>query len=194
MEVNAAAFYIISTVAIGFAVVAVTASILVRAALSLAFCFFTLAGVFWILGSPFVAVQQLVVNAGAIPIVTIFIVMMTRSRSEPMKKMTIPIIALAVAIPMLIAALSFIPSSIGQLSTTTPVTTERLGAELLSQRGAELELSTGSLSIQGGTILAFEATAVVLLVAFVGAIILARREGTSVRPESEEKEAVNADA
>lgn len=193
MEPSLAAFYIIATIAIGFAVVAVTATNLVRAALSLAFSFFTLAGVFWILGSPFVAIQQLVVNAGAIPIVTIFIVMMTRSRSEPLKKMTVPIVALLVAIPLLIAALTFIPSPLGQPSTTTALSTEQLGAELLSQRGSELELSTGTLTVQGGTILAFEATAVILLVAFVGAIILARREGTSIRAETEEKGLANAD-
>ncbi len=191
MSPSLAAFYLIGTIAVGFAVVAVTSVNLVRAALALVFSFFTLAGIFWLLGSPFVAVQQLVVNAGAIPIVTIFIVMMTRSRSETGGNVIVPLSAALLAVPAGLALLWLLSGPVGQADSITPISTERIGAELLSQRGAELELSTGPLSVETGSLIAFEATAVVLLVAFVGAIILARRESSLLKapPEAQEQHA-----
>ncbi len=193
---NVLAFYLISAVAIILAILAVTTANLVRAALALAFGFFSLAGIFWLLGSPFVAVLQLVVNAGAIPIVTIFIVMMTQSRFSQLRNPLFAAVALLVAIPLLIAAFSFFPSpATTALTQTTPLTVEALGVELLSQRGAEVTLSSGeTMTVQAGTILAFEVTAIILLVAFVGSIILARRESLILKLESGSKPAAEGKA
>lgn len=176
------AFYILSTLVVGLALLSVLASNLVRAALALAFSFFMISGIFWILGSPFVAVLQLVVNAGAIPIVTIFIVMMTRSRYS---RATVPkaLWAIVLCVPLAIAAINFLPSTnvqklgVTQTEQITPLSIERLGIELLSIRGRTVTESSGeSYQTVTGSILAFEATAIVLLVAFVGAIILAKHE------------------
>ncbi len=184
------AFYLIGGAAVLLALFAVTAVNLVRATLGLAFSFFAVGGIFWLLGSPFLAVLQLVVNAGAIPIVTIFIVKMTRAPSAKPSRPTSAVLALLVAIPLLVATLLFVPSpATGGLGTTqvTPLSVERLGVELLSQRGRESTLSDGStLTSEAGTLIAFEATAVVLLIAFVGAILLAQR--TPVTESSTERD------
>lgn len=176
------AFYILSALIVGLALISVLASNLVRAALALAFSFFMISGIFWILGSPFVAVLQLVVNAGAIPIVTIFIVMMTRSRYS---RASVPktLWAVVLCIPLAFVAINYLPSNnVKQLGVTqteqiTPLSIEHLGIELLSIRGRTVTDSSGeSYQTVTGSILAFEATAIVLLVAFVGAIILAKHE------------------
>ena len=171
------AFYAISAAVLVLAWIAVTNPNLVRAALALALSFFSLAGIFWLLGSPFVAVLQLVVNAGAIPIVTIFIVMMTRSKYARALRSTL-IAAITLALPFAAASLLFFnPSALGMQASPSFLSVERLGAEMLSVRGRSLELSDGSsLEIQAGSIIAFEATAIVLLVAFVAAIIIAKRD------------------
>lgn len=197
------AFYILSSLIIVFALISVLASNLVRAALALAFSFFMISGIFWVLGSPFVAVLQLVVNAGAIPIVTIFIVMMTRSRYS---RATIPktMWALVLCIPLALAALNFLPNAAtGSLSNSqtnqiTPLSIERLGIELLSIRGRTVTQHTGAndgeaYTTIAGSILAFEATALVLLVAFIGAIILAKHEPVLPNYSEAEVEAMMAD-
>ena len=193
------AFYILSALIVGLAVLAVTASNLVRAALALAFSFFSVAGIFWLLGSPFLAVLQLVINAGAIPIVTIFIVMMTQSRVSRLKSPLSAVWALLVAVPFTVGVLLFLPpATVG--TPLVPLGVERLGVELLSERGRVVTLSDGGIvTVQGGAILAFEATALVLLVALVGAVLLARREDATVRSRSaqqdpSQRELADADA
>ncbi len=198
------AFYILSALIIGLALIAVLASNLVRAALALAFSFFMLSGIFWILGSPFVAILQLVVNAGAIPIVTIFIVMMTRSRYS---RGSLPktLWALVLCIPLAFVAFNYLGNTtagqlgIKQTQQITPLSIERLGIELLSIRGRTVTQHTGAnegeaYQTVAGSILAFEATAIVLLVAFIGAIILAKHEPVLPNYSEAEVEAMMADS
>ncbi|MBS3965711.1 MAG: NADH-quinone oxidoreductase subunit J [Truepera sp.] len=171
------AFYLIALTAVAMAVLAVTSSNLVRASLALAFCLFSLAGIFWLLGSPFMAALQLLINAGAIPITTIFMVLMTHSRFSRLRSPLSAIVGLLVALPLLGASFLLVSRATGA-AQPTPLGLERLGVELLSQRGATHTLSTGeTMVVQGGTIVAFQVAAVILLVALVGAIIIAFRPG-----------------
>lgn len=196
-EPDLIAFYALSAVVVGLALMAVTAGNLVRAVIALAFSFFAVGGVFWILGSPFLAVLQLVINAGAIPVVTIFIVMMTQGRRSVLTSRMQVAWGLLLAAPLAtaIVVLGVAPGSAGW-TAVTPLTVERLGYELLSVRGRESTLSTGEAIIaEAGTIVAFEVVALVLLVAFVGAIILAKREEPTLRPgKTSELEPEVADA
>lgn len=175
------AFYLVSALVLGLAVLAVTSANLVRAALALAFSFFAVAGIFWLLGSPFLAVLQLVINGGAIPIVTIFIVMMTHSRSSRLHTPVVAMRALVVVAPLALVVLAVAGRAVTPLQPT-PLGVERLGVELLRVPGDEVLLSTGeTVTVQGGTIMPFEVVSVVLLAALVGAVILARRTDTTVR-------------
>lgn len=171
------AFYLIALTAVAMAVLAVTSSNLVRASLALACYLFSLAGIFWLLGSPFMAALQLLINAGAIPITTIFMVLMTHSRFSRLRSPLSAIAGLLVALPLLGASFLLVSRATGG-AQPTPLGLERLGVELLSQRGATHTLSTGeTIVVQGGTIVAFQVAAVILLVALVGAIIIAFRPG-----------------
>ncbi len=175
MEVSSLAFYMISAVIIAFAILAVTTANLVRAALALAFCFFAVAGIFWILGSPFIAALQLVVNAGAIPIVTIFIVMMTRSGYSKTNFLAI-LWTIPIVIALTLVALNTFLSINTINARANPLSIKELGVELLSVRGKEVSLGAGeSLIVKGGSVVVFEITAILLLVSLVGSIILARK-------------------
>ncbi len=180
------AFYVLSALVVALALVAVSASNLIRAAIALAFSFFAVSGLFWLLGSPFLAVVQLVVNAGAISIVTVFIVMMTHSRRTYLRGWSAVAAALVVTLPLaaLLVAFGRDPSA-----TEGPFVlgVERFGVELLSVRGRESILSSGErLVAETGAIVAFEVAALVLLGALVGAVVLARQAGSG---ETEERDA-----
>ncbi len=149
------AFYLLAVFIIAFAVVAVTATNMVRAAFSLAVTFFLIAGLYLMLGSPTLAAIQFMVNASAIPIMTLFIIMMTQSRTTPTPRlwqMVLGFIAAAAVLGFLRAAVEH-----GE-SQTTAASTAVLGEGLLS-----------------AALLPFEVASVLLLLAMVGAIALARR-------------------
>jgi NADH-quinone oxidoreductase subunit J len=190
------AFYLVSALVLGLAILAVTSANLVRAALALAFSFFSVAGIFWLLGSPFLAVLQLVINAGAIPIVTIFIVMMTHSRRSALRTPVSALLALVLVVPLVAVLFAFVAPLPAISPQPFALGVERLGVELLRVRGQEVTLSTGeTMVVEAGTLIPFEVVSVILLVALVGAIILARRAETTLRVEeeaAEEKEEVAA--
>lgn len=149
------AFYLLAAFIIIFAVFAVTAVNMVRAAFSLAVTFFLIAGLYLMLGSPALAAIQFMVNASAIPIMTLFIIMMTQSRTTPTPRLwqlTLGLLAAAGALVFMRAAVSH---GDGQI---TPASTAVLGEGLLS-----------------AALLPFEVASVLLLLAMVGAIVLARR-------------------
>ncbi|WP_293172674.1 NADH-quinone oxidoreductase subunit J [Oceanithermus sp.] len=149
------AFYVLAAFILIFAVLAVTTANMVRAALSLAVTFFLVAGLYLLLGSPALAAIQFMVNASAIPIMTLFIIMMTQSRTSPAPR-TWQLVAgfLAAA-----AALVFFKGAVGHGDgQITPVSPETLGVNLLQ-----------------AALLPFEVASVLLLLAMVGAIVLARR-------------------
>ncbi len=161
-----------------FATVAVTASLLVIAqrnpmysVLLLIVSFAALSGLYVLLQAPFVAVIQIIIYAGAIMVLFLFVVMLLNVPTEE-----------AAASP----GRRWLPSGAGP---------RRFGAVLSAVLAFELWWAVSSLAQaplpEGGTAptvydigvrlfrdysFAFEATSVLILVAMVGAIILARRE------------------
>ncbi|HGY10502.1 MAG TPA: NADH-quinone oxidoreductase subunit J [Oceanithermus profundus] len=149
------AFYALAAFTLVFALFAVTTANMVRAAFSLAVTFFLIAGLYLLLGSPALAAVQFMVNASAIPIMTLFIIMMTQSRrSAAPRSWQVGVGFLAAAV-----ALVFFRSAVvhGE-GRVAPVSPEALGTNLLQ-----------------AALLPFEVASVLLLLAMVGAIVLARR-------------------
>jgi NADH-quinone oxidoreductase subunit J len=170
MEVSQTAFWAVSAVAIVGALLAVTLSNIVRAALALALSFVAVAGIFVVLASPFLGVVQLIISAGAIPIVTIFIIMMTHSRLSLLRGALPALAAAVVGIPLLAVLLSQVLPRLGGPASITYIDTRTIGAVLLTEH-----------------LIAFLAMAVILDVALVGAIVLTREE---VRRRAEERSGV----
>jgi NADH:ubiquinone oxidoreductase subunit 6 (subunit J) len=153
--VTLTAFYALAAFIIIFAILAVTSANMVRAAFSLAITFFLVAGLYLMLGSPALAAIQFMVNASAIPIMTLFIIMMTQSRSTPPPRTWEMVLGLVAAAGALVFFRQAVVHGDGQI---TPAGTAVLGEGLLR-----------------AALLPFEIASVLLLLAMVGAIVLARR-------------------
>jgi len=76
MDLQAIAFYVLSTVMIGSALLVVSARNPVHSVLFLISAFFTAAGLFVLLGAEFLAMLLVVVYVGAVAVLFLFVVMM----------------------------------------------------------------------------------------------------------------------
>lgn len=174
-DVNSIFFYVISLAVLLTAIYSVTATKLLNAALSLALAFFAIGGLYFLVGTPFLGMLQILINAGAIPIVTVFILFMTQSRQVRLKSPLNAVTAFIAFVPLGLAlgAYLFRSWNAGAGSTSvTAVSPAKIGEHLLSAPE-----TTGV----NGTLLAFEIASVILLIAMVGAIVLTKRDGETIK-------------
>src|SRR5687768_12054425 len=162
-----------------FAAITVLASLLVvgqrnpmYSVMLLIVSFGALAGLYVLLDAPFTAVTQIIVYAGAIMVLFLFVVMLLNvPREEPMIR-TVPALLgptgmrLGVVLSLLLAA-----EIVWALS--------RMGVGYLTQGPSATSVS--SVALIGKVLFtrhafAFEATSILILVAMVGAVVLAGRE------------------
>ncbi len=154
------------TVALVFtgAVIAVNAQRLVRAVAGLAICFTGLAGVYYFLLSPFLAMMQLLIYVGAVSILIAFGIMMATPEEKDgagMKNRSL----LAGPLAASVGALMFASLTVLALKTQWQVF-PRQGTFDIKAVGMAL-LTTHSL--------VFELISIVLLLAIIGALVLAQR-------------------
>jgi NADH-quinone oxidoreductase subunit J len=157
-------FAVIALVAIAAAVKMVTTSNVVHAALYLLVVLSAVAGVYVILGAEFVAVTQVLVYLGAIMVLLLFGVMLTRAKigAESNLDHEQRWIGGLVAAGML-AVMSF--------SLWEGFRDEKLPAAMAPQRTQAV-----SDEIFSTYIVPFEALSVLLLAALIGAVVVARRD------------------
>jgi NADH-quinone oxidoreductase subunit J len=131
----------------------------------------SLAGLFLILYAQFVAAVQIVVYAGAVMVLYVFVAAYVGGAEEPLWE---PIPGQRLVAPLLAVAL-FIELSIAVLGT---------GLQAIGTEGPTLDAGFGSPAQIGELFLerfliAFEAASVLLLIAAVGAVVLAGRRRES---------------
>jgi NADH:ubiquinone oxidoreductase subunit 6 (subunit J) len=146
------------------AVIAVNAQRLVRAVAGLAVCFTGLAGVYYFLLSPFLAMMQMLIYVGAVSILIAFGIMMAapeEKRGAGMKNRSL----LAGPLAFSVSALMFAAMTVLGLKTQWHVFPRQGGSDIKAV-GIAL-LTTHSL--------VFELISIVLLMAIIGAIVLAQR-------------------
>ena len=140
--------------------------------------FAALAGLYIQLDAPFVAVAQIIIYAGAIMVLFLFVVMLLNApqedaaewdRTHPLRRPGIARFGAALA-GVLILQLAYALMRVNELEA--PVGSQTGGAAVSSVR----ELGRVLFDRHA---FAFEATSVLILVAMVGAVVLARREGQS---------------
>ena len=158
-----AAFWILAIIGVGAALAVVFLRDIFRAALSLIGCFLAVAGIYVTLSAGFLAAVQVLIYVGAVAVLIILAIMLTREvqRGSPSGKLRIP--ALVVALVFL-GVLSFVMvKSPWQVSTVPPLepTTPALAGMLFGE---------------GGFILPVEIVGILLLAAILGAIILVREK------------------
>jgi NADH-quinone oxidoreductase subunit J len=160
-----AIFLLLSLVAVGSALLVVTTRHMVHAALWLVVTLGAVAGIYLVLAAEFLAWVQILIYVGAVVVLLLFALMLTRAPTGPQ-----PDLNAARVVPAAIVA-----TLVGALLVTTV---------LAGFSGVELDLDesvVGSAQVTGSTIfekwvLPFEVLSVLLLAALIGAIVLSRGE------------------
>ncbi|TET87060.1 MAG: NADH-quinone oxidoreductase subunit L [Dehalococcoidia bacterium] len=168
------AFWILAVVGVGAALGVVLIRDIFRAALFLVLCFFTVAGIYVTLQADFLAAVQVLVYIGAVAVLLIFAVMLTREaqRGSPSNRLRIPVLLFAL---VLLGTMIFtmvgtewsVP--IGVLSNTS--------LETLGESGSGLTASLAEMLFsEDGFILPLEIAGLMLLAAVIGAIVIMREK------------------
>ncbi|MGZ5418673.1 MAG: NADH-quinone oxidoreductase subunit J family protein [Nocardioides sp.] len=156
-------FLVLSVLAVGSALLVVTTRNLVHAALWLVVTLGSVAGVYLVLAAEFVAWVQVLIYVGAVVVLLLFALMLTKAPTGPQPDLTV-----ARALPAAVAA-----GLVGVLLCATVV------AGFRDVRIDLDEVQVGTAEVTGETIfrmwvLPFEVLSVLLLAALVGAIVLSR--------------------
>jgi NADH-quinone oxidoreductase subunit J len=154
-------FVILSLVTLGAAVMVVLSRSLFRSALWLILAFAGIATLFVLLQAEFLAVVQILIYIGAISILIIFAIMLSRGVMDPYEPRFNSQWGLAVGF----GALLFVVLGAIMLRVPWPVNVVDVPADAIQQLGADFV---------GAYVIPFEVASVLLVAALIGAIIIAR--------------------
>lgn len=158
-----AAFIILALVTLIPAVVVVTSGNIVRAALSLVPTFLGVTGLYVMLHAEFVAAIQVLIYAGAITVLILFVIMLTEGGTGVQIRQVNAQVPLGAMAAVWLAFVMLVIT----LRTPWPV-----AAGVLPEYNV---IAVGRAFLTDYVII-FEVTSVVLLVSLIGAIIIARKE------------------
>ena len=190
MLIQDVVFWILATVAIGAALGVVLIKDLFRAALLLILVFVAVAGFFVLLNAEFLAVVQVLIYVGAISILIIFAVMLTRDvqHGNLPNRLQLPAVLFAALLlsALVVVAIDtdweLIPEedqekvSLVQTSSVAIIETEDIESSGLTtdaEQAAARQAGLADLLI-GDFVLPFEAVSVLLLAALIGSLVLMR--------------------
>lgn len=158
----AISFWILAAVIIASALAVVMFRNIFHAALFLVLCFFTIAGIFVILSADFLAAAQVLIYVGAIAVLIIFAIMLTREthRGSPSGRLRLPALMLGL---LFLATMVFVV-----VSTDWNVVAE------IPTEPTTSAIAHALFSGEEGFVLPFEIAAALLLAAIIGAIVLVR--------------------
>ena len=162
-------FYFFAAVSLVAAVCVVVLKRVFYSALALIVCLSSLAGIYLLLEAPFIAAVQVIVYAGAIMVLFLFVIMLLDpfSGGEHVDKrrrltyfaLTLGAGALVLLYPLLMAY---------DLAKTP--------ADALSAAGDTGSIDNLAQTLFGKYLLPFEVTSVLILVAIIGVVVLAKRQ------------------
>jgi NADH:ubiquinone oxidoreductase subunit 6 (subunit J) len=183
-------FWLLSVMAVGGALGVVMVPDLFRAALLLIVVFIAVAGFFILLSAEFLAVVQVLIYVGAIAILIIFAVMLTRDvqRGNLPNRLQIPAVVFsALLFSALVAVVvdtqwEFLPDieqdkvELVQTNSVTTLTDEVLTGEGITESEDQTKVQEAGLAdlLMSDFVLPFEAVSVLLLAALIGALVLVR--------------------
>jgi NADH-quinone oxidoreductase subunit J len=159
-------FFLFAAIAVICAVNVVVQTHPISSALSLVGVMGALAVLYLLLGGEFIAMAQVIVYAGAIMVLFIFVIMLLNAGEEPRQSKSL--LAQFLGIPGFFALLVVLAFGILRLFPNSP----RVRFGEFTSAGAE---EVGR-SLFTQYLLPFEVVTVLILIAIVGAIVLARRE------------------
>ena len=190
MLVQDIVFWLLSVMAVGGALGVVMIPDLFRAALLLIVVFIAVAGFFILLSAEFLAVVQVLIYVGAIAILIIFAVMLTRDvqHGNLPNRLQIPAIVISALLfsSLVVVAVDtqweFLPDieqekvELVQTNSVTTLTGGALSAEGITGLEDQAEVQEAGLAdlLMSDFVLPFEAVSVLLLAALIGALVLVR--------------------
>jgi NADH-quinone oxidoreductase subunit J len=161
-------FFVVAAVTVLSSILVVTCKNPINSALSLVMTFFCLAIFYVMLDAPFMAATQVIVYAGAIMVLIIFVIMLLNVKAESGKRGTHAVVAGSIlGFFVLLQTCWFLIK--GSLSGQTG----GMDKALIVKSG-HVELIGQALFTD--FLLPFEITSLLLLVAIVGAVILAKKK------------------
>lgn len=155
-------FYGLLAVTVYGGLLATCAKRLIRAVVGLVVCFLGIAGIYYFLGSTFVALMQLLIYVGAVAITLIFAVMLGEPDEDNVRRKT-PGLAGPFAV-LLGAAVTWVLASTA-MSAKWMIPATKINEGSMQDVGASL-LTNYSM--------VFELVSIVLLIAILGSVIIAR--------------------
>jgi NADH-quinone oxidoreductase subunit J len=161
-------FFVVAAVAIIMSIMVVTCKNPINSALSLVMTFFCLATFYVMLDAPFMAVTQVIVYAGAIMVLIVFVIMLLNVKAESGKRGSHAVLAgSAVGVFTLFLTCWFLIKG-----SMTGVTGSMDAAQVVKYGHVEL---IGK-ALFTDFLFPFEITSLLLLAAIVGAVILAKKK------------------
>ncbi len=160
-------FAILSVLAIASAIVTIASRNPVRSAFALIFHFFMLAGLYLTLNAQFVAAVQVLVYAGAIMVLVVFVIMLLNLSNEEQLSERINFrraiaIIFGIVFTIQIAISIFVPSTVN--NNLHPKSVEIGTAQFIGK------------SLYSNYLVPFEIVGILLISAIIGAIVLAKRK------------------
>lgn len=162
---NQLIFYILSILTVTSALVVVFSKHPMYSVLSLVVCFFTIAGHYILLNAQFLAITHIIVYAGAIMVLFLFVVMLLNlnRESEPHKSSKLKFAATIAAGMLFITLIAALKTTTLEPFSLPPASTNGM-VQHVGQR-----LFTDYL-------LPFEISSILFLSAMIGAVVLAKKE------------------
>jgi NADH-quinone oxidoreductase subunit J len=160
-------FFVLASLTLGGIVGLIVSRDQANGALFLVLSFASLGGLFALLDAPFVAVIQILIYAGAIMVLFIFIVMMVRRNESLAAERRKRIVGLALALSVVLAAeLAFAVMDFASRPNGPPASAGPSPKEI-----GRLLFTT--------YLYPFEITSILILAALVGAIVLAKKDASA---------------
>jgi NADH-quinone oxidoreductase subunit J len=167
----AIAFYTLAALILGFAILVVTTKNTVHSVLYLVLDFLFVAALYVMLNAPFLAVIQVLVYAGGIVVLYLFVVMLVNLKRPPEAHQD-PARRTKLGFGLGVAVLAEL-GAIALFSSNIPVPASIVPAAPLPVSGNTEEVGW---LLYTSYLIPFEVASMLLLVAMIGAILLAKRE------------------
>ncbi len=167
-------FWIIAVILVGAALLVVSLRNIVHSAIALVLVFAMAAGIYLLLNAEFIAIVQILIYAGAVTILILFALMLTRITGRPITNPTNKLWPVAFIISVLVGlgiifAVTLSPHAVADVSSGANQIPTNVNNVV---RIGQLLYSPSSYSY----VLPFEIASLVLLVAIIGAIVIGRED------------------
>jgi NADH-quinone oxidoreductase subunit J len=168
-------FLFFSLIAVATAVFVVAARNPLHSALSLIGTFFALAGIYVLLGAHLLAAIQVLVYAGAVMVLFVFVIMLLNLKDEELGAPKPTIMKALGGLGVAVTTVGLIGKVFWDLRQTAPAGAIQAASELdLAQHADFGTVAAVGRAIYGPYMLPFEVTSLLLLVAIVAAVVIAK--------------------